>query len=169
MECVTGGIEVMLTNLAVDQCSTDAAWQTPVGVVTAAGGATVTVTFGTPRSVRMVGAFRTNLTAAATIQFDLYANTGPTLLYSILLNGPEADYGQAVGVFPVDVTGVDYVVVSFNDSANPDSLLNIPGLFIGPAWNPGVGFSWDSAFGRNDRTDERRSAGGQLYPDTKWI
>jgi len=156
-------------NLANEQGSAESAWQTAAGVVTSAGGALARADFAvTGRSVQGFGLFRTNLTPAATVTFQIWSATGPTLVYgSGALPGPVVRYGQVVHILATPVVG-DFLQILVDDPTNAEGFINVPLAFCGPLWNPQIGFDWQSAHGRNVSTARRRSAGGQVFTDLRY-
>lgn len=156
-------------NMATEQGSPDAAWQTAAGVVTTAGGALFRADFAVlARTVQGFAITRTNLTAAAAVTFQAWNLAGPTLVYSSgPLAGPVPRYGQVIHVAAAPVT-CDFVQVTIDDPTNPDGFLNVPLGFIGPLWNPQVGFGWDSSHGRESVSARRRTAGGQIFSDLRY-
>lgn len=155
------------TNVAGDQGSPSAGWQTVSGVVTAAGGAVLTITPPTTgQAFRVLGVFGTNLTAAATVTFKLFTNPS-TLVTSVALAGPVSGYGQVVCILSAD-TVADYATISFDDSTNPESFINVPLVFTGPAWFPLGSTGFNSTVGRDESVAEVITRGGQEYPTLLW-
>lgn len=153
------------TNVANDIGSQSVGWQTTAGTVTSI---TLRVTPTTSAQTwRVMGVFGTNLTAAATVKFELWNTSGPTLVYSSGNLSPIAGYQQVVAAATANKTA-DYMLITINDAANPDTFVNVPLVFGGPAWFPlgSVGFS--STVGRDAGVDEVVSRGGQEYPVFKW-
>lgn len=149
-------------NIQNDVGAASVGWQTEAGVVTAADGATITITpSSTGLTWRAFGLYRTNLMPSATITFALYTNPA-TLVWSETVDGPVAGYGQVTAIADADQTA-DYCVISIDDPSNLDGWINVPLAFAGPAWVP-IGPSWQTRFGREDMTDENVSKGGQEYP-----
>lgn len=75
--------------------------------------------------------------------------------------------GQSIVVASANVSG-RYARVDIDDAGNTDGFINIPLAFAGPVWIPTVGADWQSSIGRNDRTDEVQTIGGQEYPINRW-
>lgn len=150
-------------NLQSDQCSTATGWQTVDGSTTTTTGAILTCTFLSPVSpCHLVILSNTNLTPAAIVSVKLYSNPA-TLLTSKVVFGPTSGSGQVVAWFSATQTA-DWVEIDFDDPTNPDNHINVGGLFIGGVWMPATGVAWDSKFGRNVRTQEVQSRGGQEWP-----
>lgn len=155
-----------VTQLQNDIGAAATAWQTLSGVVTAAGGAWVTITPASRQTWRAFIAARTNLTAAGTMTVTLY-DSPSTVVWTGTSGSPVPGYGQMVLIADQD-HAADYCRIEFNDAANPDDFLNIPLIFAGPAWIPTIGMSWNSAIGRDSQIDETRSRGGQEFPIARW-
>jgi hypothetical protein len=154
-----------VTNLSNDQGAASAAWQTPSGVVTSAGGAKFTVTpVATGQTWRVFGLFRTNLTASAVVNFAL--KNGSTTVASASAT-PIAGYGQVVAVLPADTTA-NYLQVSIDDPSNPDGCINVPLAYAGPAWLPATGASWQSTLDRASSVAMVVSRGGSQFPRLYW-
>lgn len=150
-----------------DSGSPSVAWQTPAGVKTLATGALASVTPATGARVwGLLALFRTNLTAAASINFTLWNTSGPTAVWTTTVAGPDAGYGQVV-VFPPNITA-DYVQFYIDDATNPDNFVNVPLVYFGPATSPIGPLAWGTTHGRDDGTDEQVSLGGQEYPNNHW-
>jgi hypothetical protein len=157
------------TNVQGQLGSSAMAWQTVAGVVSSAGGATLTITPQVGgQTWRVMGLFGTNLTSAATVTFQLWNATGPTLVWSAAVAGPVSGYRQAVAIASSD-QAADYLTILIDDLANPDTFLNIPLVFGGPAWFPDRGISYASTLGRAEGTLETVSRGGQEYPVPLWL
>jgi hypothetical protein len=60
------------------------------------------------------------------------------------------------------------LVVSINDSTNPDGFINVPLAFGGRAWFPVGAASWNTTVGRDSQVDETVTRGGQEYPVMRW-
>lgn len=159
-------------NLQDDQCSSDSAWQTPSGTVT---GAWLVIDSGDTSSAwRAFGLFRTNLTGNATVRWKV-GNT----LSTGRVSSPSYDSGTiSAGIVPgyleslviptSNQTG-RYCEVQIDDSGNPDTFINIPGVYAGPLFIPAVSIGQASTFGRTDTTDEVVTRGGQEYPINRSI
>jgi hypothetical protein len=148
--------------------SPSTAWQTAAGVVTSGAGATLTVTPTTGAQIwRVMGVFGSNLTASATVTFELWNTTGPTLVWSSALGGPVSGYRQVVAIPSADKVA-DYLKISIDDASNTDGFINIPLVFCGPSWSPQRNISYSSAPGREEQTLETISRGGQEYPVPLW-
>ena len=155
-------------NVANDQGSPSAGWQTQAGVVTLATGALIKVAPATPALPwRVIGLFGTNLTAAATVNLALWNNAGPTTVTFVNLPGPVAGYGQVVWVLPAN-TPADFLQIYFNDPTNPDGFINVPLLFAGPAWFPAGSTGFSSTVGRDESVNNVVTRGGQEYPTLLW-
>jgi hypothetical protein len=149
------------TNLSLDQCSAATGWQTQNGVLTAAAGATLRITAPALGSIwRVVGLFRTNLTAQSSMTATLWS--GSTAVWVGTLHGPQVGYGQAIAVMDRDYAG-DYLTIEFNDTTNPDGHINVGGAYAGTAWFPQSGMTWDTAYTDDIRQDESISRGGSEY------
>lgn len=153
-------------NLQSYQGAAATAWQTQSGIVTSAAGAWFTITPAVAQqSWQVLGVYRTNLTAAATVTFALYNNpASPTLVSSTTQS---VTNGQATVVLGSAVNA-DLLEISFNDPGNPDGFINIPIAWGGPAWFPMLGASYNSTFGREDNVVTVTSRGGQEYPQLYW-
>lgn len=140
-----------ITNLATDQGQASAAWQCP----SVAGWFSVTLAAAGP--LRAFGLFRTNLTAAATLQVRVWAtgdsNSAPMFDTGVQPAGVLPGYGQAVVIAPGVLTG-RLVRFDISDPANPDGHLNIPLAFAGPCWQPERNFGYASS--------NTRDAGGTV-------
>jgi hypothetical protein len=139
-----------------DQGAPSMGWQTVAGVV---AGVLLTITPAVRTTFRVVGAFRTNLTSAATVTVRFYTNPGAVLVETDVIAVPP---GQAVVVLAAD-RAADYLTIQFDDAGNPSGFLNIPLVFAGPAWIPLTAMSFSSTMGRDDLTDTLQSRGGQTY------
>lgn len=145
--------------VANDSGSPSQAWQTAQGIVTAAGGATLTLDPPLPDGTwRVAGLFRTNLTADAVVQFDWY--TDPSTLVDSVTVSPVIGYGQAVAVLSADITA-SYLIVSVDDPGNPDGFINVPLVFAGPAWLPSRSLGFSSSFGVDVAANIVTTRGGQ--------
>ncbi len=146
-----------------DQGAAQYAWQTTAGDLSAV----LTITPPNPKqSWRAAGLFRTNLTTAATVLFQYYTNAG-TLVTSESVGGPAAGYQQVLSVLSAAVTA-DYLKITITDTNNPDNCLNIPLVYAGPLWLPTYGRSANSSFGREHRTDQQITLGGQRHNTARW-
>jgi hypothetical protein len=150
-----------VTNLATsEQGSPATAWQTLAGGLAA----TLTITPPARTTIRAMGVFRTNLSAAASVTMTLYTNPGPVTVAASGAISPVN--GQAVYVLPAD-TPADYATIVISDAANPDNHLNIPLVFAGPAWQPLTAMAWSSTMGRDEVSDLVTTRGGQTYVDLR--
>lgn len=158
------------SNLSGQQVNAASGWQTPNGIVT---GATLVCTFPTAGTiVRAVGLFGTNLTGSAVVTVDAFLTSGPTLVSTLTIGGPQTGYGQVVGIFSSNVTA-DYMRFTINDSTNPDNHINVGGGFCGPMWFPQTGISWNTTYGENVARNDFRARGGprfisHLYTERFW-
>jgi hypothetical protein len=157
------------SNVAGDQGSPSAGWQTSFGSVTLATGALIRIEPATPgQTWRVIGLFGTNLTASAAVTAQLWNNpTTPVNVTQVTLPGPVPGFGQVVFILPHDYTA-DYLQMYFDDPTNPDGFINIPLVFAGPAWFPAGSTGFSSTVGRDDSTLEVTSRGGQEYPTLLW-
>jgi hypothetical protein len=152
--------------VANDQGATSAAWRTPAGTTTAhlqidAGGAV---------AWRLLSIHRTNLTPAATLRWRLSGDAGfSTALYDsgTLSAQVAAGYGQAVHVLTAEVTA-RYLRLDIADATNPQGFLSVPLLFAGPAWQPAIQWSADSAEGAVTDLSVPVTRGGQEWPELRW-
>lgn len=162
---ITSGSQISTlgpTNLALDQCSPSVGWQTFSGVVTSAGGATLTLTGATTGLTwRAFCLVNTNLTAAASVVFKLFTNPS-TQVFTQTVAGPVPGYRQAVAFSATDVVA-DYLTIAIDDPTNPDDFINVGGAFAGPAWDPNTGITWDSAYGSTVVQSKVTSRGGQEF------
>ncbi len=150
------------TNLAGDQGSPAMGWQSvnlPSAVIT------ITPTVAAQRW-RVMGVFRTNLTAAASVVFELWQTT-VGIVRSVTLPGPVQGYGQVVCALPADVVA-DFLKITITDAANPDGFMNIALAFAGPAWFPAGSTGFDSTVGRDESVNEVITRGGQEFPNLLW-
>lgn len=152
-----------------DQGNAASAWQT-AGGVTSAG---LTVDAGVPGAAwRAFGLFRTNLTGAATVRWRVGAvaamTSGVVFDTGTVAAGVAAGFGQSVLVAAAAVAG-RYCRLDVADPGNPDGVLNVPLIFAGPVWQPASNISAESAFGRDDSTDEVVTRGGQEYPTSRFV
>lgn len=146
------------TNLQNDSGAPADGWQSYAG--TTACSLTFTPA-ATGQVFRLIGLFRTNLTSAASITFDVFTNPS-TLVWSTTVAGPANGSGQVV-VDAGNAVG-DYAEILITDTGNPDGHINVPLAFAGPAWSPLSNLSTQTAYGRDVTTDELVSRGGQEYP-----
>jgi hypothetical protein len=146
-----------VTNLQNDSGAAADGWQTTTrtGIVL-----TVTPTL-TRQTFRLLGLFRTNLTSAAVVYFNVYTSPS-SLVWAGSSFGPVNGSGQVI----IDTGGVvgDYATFGINDAGNPSGFLNIALAFAGPAWSPLSALSLATSFGRDVAVDEMISKGGQEYP-----
>jgi hypothetical protein len=163
-----GSAALPAANVKGPHGSASTGWQTAAGVVTSGAGATLTVTPTTgAQTWRAMGLFGCNLTHAATVTFQLWNTSGPTLVWSSALSGPVGGYRQVVAI-PSSNQVADYLKVLIDDSGNPDGFVNVPLVYGGPAWLPDRGVSFSSTLGRDDSTLETVSRGGQEFPVPLW-
>ena len=154
-----------VTNLQDDVGSSSVAWQTIAGVTSATLTVTPTLAGGT---WRVFGIFGTNLTNSGSMTVALYTNPS-TLVWTGSVDGVVAGYNQLVLDAGANYSA-DYAIITIADTGNPDTFLNIPLAYLGPAWVPDkwVGPGWSSTFGRDHSTSEMKSRGGQEYPTFWW-
>lgn len=178
-QVVTGALSVVSAasnmgagNLQDDQCSSDSAWQTPAGTVTNAWLVIDSGSNGT--TWQAFGLFRTNLSAGATVRWKV-GNTltssrvsSPSYDSGSISAGVAAGYLQSLVIAATVQTG-RYCEVQIDDSGNPDSFINVPGVYAGPLFLPAVSVGFASTFGRNDVTDEVVTRGGQEFPINRSI
>jgi len=159
-------VNLPIENLQNDLGAASAAWQTMAGVRASAAGAYFTVTPIGPQTWRCFCLCRTNLTAAAVVTVSLYNNPS-TLVYTGTASAVVPGYGQAILDAGQDYVA-DYCVIEIDDPGNPGGFVNVPLAYAGPAWLPRVPMAWASTFGRNRKTDDFRTIGGQRYPTPRW-
>lgn len=152
-----------ITNIASDSGSPAEAWQTPAGALTLGTGALFKVEPAPASTWRVLGVFRTNLTASAVVNFGLWNNGSPPTLVTSATASPVAGYGQAVVVLPANTTA-DFLQVYVTDASNPDNFINIPLVFGGPAWFPSRDIGFSSTVGRDVSRLDVTTRGGQEYP-----
>jgi hypothetical protein len=113
----------------------------------------------------IVGLFRTNLTAAATVQILLGSTVGASDIYSGSANlcGVAAGYLQSLNSLGATYLA-RYAKVIISDSANPDGCLKIGLAYAGPLSTPSNNFDYGDANGWQDDTTFQISKGGQEYP-----
>jgi hypothetical protein len=146
------------SNAGGDSGAAASGWQTVYGVTTA----TLTVTPAlTGRTWDVIGLFRTNITALATVTVTLYTNPS-TSVWTTTLAGPNGN-GQVIALPPA-ATVADYATIAIADASNPDGFLNVPLMFGGPAFRPAGSASYASTVGRDATVAEATSRGGQEYP-----
>lgn len=156
-----------VANLADPRGSPSYAWQSVAGVMTLAAGALIRCDFAQPaQTIHVLGVARTNLTPGATVYLSAWVAAGPTQVYSAVLPGPPATFGQVIHAIPAGVV-CDFVQIWFDDPNNPDGSINVPLAIAGAAWNPGVGLSMDSAEGLDAVVRETTTDGGQEFPDLR--
>ena len=156
--------------VANDQGSPQYAWQTAAGVLTLATGALIKITPRTPAQIwRAVVLARSNFTPEATVNIALWNdnNGSPVAVYATTIAGPPAGYQQVVHVLPSNTTA-DFLQIYVNDPGNPDNFINVPLLYCGPLFIPQYGRTYQSTFGRVDRTDQQQTQGGQEFPSHRW-
>jgi hypothetical protein len=159
------------TNVAGDQGSPSAAWQTAAGVITNAAGANITITPPGIKGYSVLGMFGTNLTPAATVTFTLKRTvlTTTTTTWSAVVPGPVSGYGQVVALQPPGYAAQgSFLVIGIDDPTNPDGFINVPLIFAGPSWVPLGSTGFNSVVGRDDSTAEVVTRGGQEYPTLLW-
>jgi hypothetical protein len=143
-------------------------WQTVAGVKTSGAGATLTITPTTGGQIwRVIGIFGCNLTSSATVTFQLWNTSGPTLVWSSALGGPVGGYRQVVAIATANQTA-DYAKILIDDAGNPDNFVNVPLVYAGPAWLPERGVSFSSTVGRDGNVLETVARGGQEYLVPLW-
>lgn len=153
------------SNVAGDLGAPSSGWQTVYGVTTSAGGAVLTITpTNSGLTWDLLGIFRTNLTASATVTFSLYSYIGGTPAVTWTTGAVQMTSGN--GQYLVYTGGVvaDFLQISFNDANNPDGYINVPLVFGGSAWDPLGVISFNSTFGRDTSQVITTSRGGQEYP-----
>lgn len=154
-------------NVATDQGSEADSWQTVDGIV---AGAVLTIKPTTLQQPwRVVAMARTNLTAGATVTITLLTNASPSpvVVATRQVSGPPNGRGQVVVVFDQAYTA-DYVTVQIDDLANPSAHLRVGLVHCGSLWLPEYGRTAQSSYGREERTDEATTIGGQEYPEHRW-
>jgi len=152
--------------VANDQGATSAAWQTPAGTTTAH----LQLDAGSAVAWRALSIHRTNLTPAGTVRWRLSSDsTFATALYDsgAVAGQVAAGYGQAVHVLTAEVTA-RYLRLDLADATNPQGVLSIPLLFAGPAWQPALQWSPDSAEGTVTDLSVPITRGGQEWPELRW-
>jgi hypothetical protein len=146
-----------VTNLQNDSGAPADGWQTTIKA-----GIALTITPSAAQQVfRLIGLFRTNITSAANLTFQVFRNPS-TVVWTTSVLGPVNGSQQVV----VDVGGVvgDYAMVFIADPGNPQPFVNVPLAFAGPVWSPLSALSYNTAYGRDVTTVELTSYGGQEYP-----
>jgi len=160
------------SNVATDQGAPSAAWQTAAGHCTA-----MAIVIGAlpAAAIAAVGIFRTNQTAAATYTITLFSGgSGGTPVWVSSPTGPPNGYGQVVvpmsqGTPPsATVSGADTLEIAIFDPTNPDGFLNVPLVWIGPAWNPFYDITPASIPSRVEARSDEVSRGGSVYPNLFW-
>jgi hypothetical protein len=115
---------------------------------------------------RRVAVYAKQLTAGQTTALTSTGSTidsaSMVLDSGVVAGGVVPGFLQTVFV-AAEVTG-QCCRVDISDPTNPDTFLNIPFLFVGPAWEPAMNVSPATTVGRDDMTIEVRSRGGQEYP-----
>ena len=156
--------------VANDQGSPQYAWQTAAGGLTLATGAFLSIKPRTPaQSWRAVALAGTNLTPQSTVNIALWNdnNGSPVAVYGTTVAGPPRSYRQVVHVLPSNTTA-DFLQIYVNDPGNADNFINVPLVYCGPLWIPQYGRTYQSTFGRVDRTDQQQTQGGQEFPSHRW-
>ena len=154
-----------VTNLANDQGAPEQGWQTLAGVTTAS----FACDGSTDGPLRALGLFRTNLTATATVRWQVYAGSGALVWDSgVQPAGIVPGYRQTVAVAPLGTAG-RRVVCTISDPANPDGHLNVPLACIADGWQPARNFDYNSAPGRTGSNVKvpTRAGGVVIRPD--WV
>jgi hypothetical protein len=133
-------------------------WQSADTVLTASLEYTLAVAGST---VDVIGIFRTNLSdtaqVTATIRYsgvDIWTETKA---------GPAPGYGQVVFILPGG-RYADRVTIAIDDPDNDDNHLNVPLVFIGPAWLPEYSFAPSLTDGWEPLQNTLKTRGGQVYP-----
>lgn len=146
------------TNMINDIGAPSTGWQTAAGVTTA----TLTFTLSDPGvPIRVIALFCTNLSITAQITATITLSSVET--WTQTLAGPGVGYGQVVFV-TTDLENADSVEIVIEDTDNPDGFINVPLVFIGPAWLPMWNASPKSGDGWQPETNMIRTRGGQIYP-----
>jgi hypothetical protein len=155
-----------ISNVQDERGSAESAWQTVAGTTQ---NVIVTITpAATQSNWRVFGLFRTNLTPYASVVVTLYNNpASPTFVWNGGADGPEPGFGQSIVVADDDMVA-DYCTIEIDDPGNPDGFLNVPLIYVGPAWLPLTGLAYDSMFGLDAMLDEAVSRGGQEYPTLRY-
>ena len=165
---LTAGAELASTPssfLANDQGSDR--WTTPGGVVTAAGGAYVDIDAGAAVDWRLFGAFRTNLSTAATVTITLGTSAGASDVYSSgALSGIVAGFNQRVHDAGADYSA-RYCRFAFDDSANADAQIAVGLIYAGPAFLPARQFNLGWPFGRAGSATRAATRGGAIHPSPR--
>lgn len=161
-------------NLANNQGSAEAAWQTLSGVKQDVDGAWLIIDMGSTVPWRAFGLFRTNLTVTSLVRWKVGSTLSAGRLVAPLAYdsgwdaaGIEPGYLQSVTVADTPVSG-RYCELALSDTTNTDGFLNIPLVFAGPVFQPLSGITYASSVGRDDQTLELVTRGGQEYPIPLW-
>lgn len=154
-------------NLQNNQGSADQAWQTTAGVTAAS---LLIDSGGVTQSWQAFGLFRTNLTSAATVRWRVSANSSmssPTYDSGVVSAGVVPGYFQSVIGLAAPVVG-EFCQVDISDPSNPDTFLNIPLAFAGPAWQPLTNLDYTTTWGRDRQVTETVTRSGAEFPLTQF-
>lgn len=145
-------------NMINDIGAPSTGWQTAAGVTTA----TLNFTLSDPGvPIRVIALFCSNLSITAQITATITLASVET--WTQTLAGPAVGYKQVVFV-TTDLENADSVEIVITDTANTDGHINVPLVFIGPAWLPQWNASPKSGDGWLPETNMIRTRGGQVYP-----
>ena len=166
----SGGVPFLdVGNLRNEQGSPALGWQMPGTVA-----ALVADTHAAASTWRAFVLARTNLTAAATVQWRVGPaaacfGTGGEFSYDsgVIPAGVAPGFGQSVHVAPAPVAG-EAVRLDIADPGNPDGFINVPLAYAGPVWQPATNIAYDTSLGRDDATDETTTRGGAEFPTLQW-
>lgn len=160
-------------NLASDQVDPSLGWQTEDGIMTAAAGAYIEVTF-TASVVRAFGIGKCNLTEGAAVTFELH-NSGSTVLTKTV-GGPFPGYAQVVSTADTDITA-DTIIIKIDDPTNPDNHISVGWAYAGAVWNPDddLGLATQNvSYQPKPTRQETQTRGGQrfiqpFFSERTWI
>lgn len=146
---------------------TDAQVSKPWRTATA-GPPTLVVDIRGTKNVGVIALVRTNLTPAATIRVRA-SNSDPEALTGLVYDSGTVSaridrrYGMLVHVLPSGGRNAQYWRISLADTGI--DYYEAGRLFIGPAWSPGVNYSYGWRQGLIDLSKRTRARGGQTYVD----
>lgn len=154
------------SNLALDQGSSDRAWQCP------SRQGWFKLTMNVQETWQAFSLHRTNLSKTAQVRWRVWsgANTGTPLVYDSgeQPGGIVPAYNQSVIVLPAPVTG-QTVQADITDSDNPDRFINIPLAYAGPVWQGARNFDPGSSAGHTKGQAKTVTRGGGVIIRSDWI
>lgn len=144
-----------------DQGSPSMALQTPDGTTTLA-----ILLIRPPNTCwRGFGLFRTNLTPAATVVWNVGLAGGA--VYAGASDSVVPGFGQSIHIAPQDAVG-DFMQVNIADPTNPQGHINIPLMYAGGLWQGARNFLYASAIVPTDSGITTETRGGGEFVRTDW-